>query len=104
MGVNGLKNSWILDNVISGLAGVGIALLAGNTDNLVRGNTVTNNDENGVLVAAGATGNTIEANQILGNGNGTTFVDARDEAWGFNTWRANVCQSDSPPGMICGVG
>src|SRR6266511_3762507 len=69
MGVGGLKNSWILDNVISGLEnGEGIALLADNTGNVVRGNTVTNNGRDGIRVAAGATRNTFEANKILDNG------------------------------------
>lgn len=106
MGANGLKNSWILDNVISGLAGEGIALLAGNTENVVRGNTVTNNGSNGIRAAAGATGNTFEANQILGNGSGTIppGVDARDDAWGFNVWRGNLCLTDFPKGAICGIG
>jgi len=105
MGVGGLKNSWILDNVISGLEnGEGIALLADNTENLVRGNKITNNDKDGIRVAAGATGNTFEANEMLGNGNGTTTVDARDDAREFNLWRGNVCLTDFPAGTICGIG
>jgi len=104
MGVGGLKDSWILDNVISGIKGEGIALLADNTDNLVRGNTVTNNGSNGIRVAAGATDNTFEANEMLGNGNGTTTVDARDDARAFNVWRGNVCLTDIPAGTICGIG
>ena len=105
MGVDGLKNSWILDNVISGLAaGEGIALLASNTDNLVRGNKITNNDKDGIRVAAGATGNTFEANEILGNGRILGFVDARDDAREFNVWRGNVCLTDFPAGTICGIG
>jgi parallel beta-helix repeat protein len=105
MGARGLKNSQILGNVISGLDGEGIALLAGNTGNLVRGNTVTNNGSNGIRVADGATGNTFEANQMLGNGRiVTTAVDARDDAREFNVWRGNLCLTDIPVGTICGIG
>ena len=104
MGTGGLKDSWVLDNVISGIKGEGIALLAGNTNNVVRNNTVTNNDRDGIQVGAGATDNTFEANEILGNGTIPGYVDARDDAWGFNVWRGNVCLTDSPSGRICGVG
>jgi hypothetical protein len=105
MGERGLKNSQILGNVISGLDGEGIALLAGNTDNLVGDNTVTNNGSNGIRVAAGATGNTFEANAMLGNGRLVTgAVDARDDAFEFNVWRANICLTDIPKGAICGNG
>ena len=105
MGIGGLKNSWIFDNVISGIDGYGIALRVGNTDNLVRGNTVTNNGRDGIWAEAGATGNTFEANEIIGNGNGTLRgVDARDDAREFNVWRGNVCLTDLPVGTICGIG
>ena len=105
IGAGGLKDSSILDNRISGFAGEGLVLLAGNTGNLVRGNTVTDNGSNGVRVAAGATGNTFEANEMLGNGHSTPgAVDARDDARAFNLWRGNVCVTDSPPGSICGAG
>jgi nitrous oxidase accessory protein NosD len=106
MGAGGLKNSQILGNVISGLDGEGIALLAGNTGNLVSNNTVTDNGSNGVRVAAGATGNSFEANEMLGNGRvaSTGGVDARDDARDFNVWRGNVCLTDLPAGTICGFG
>jgi len=71
-----------LDNTISGLDGEVIALLAGNTGNVVRNNTVTDNGSNGIRVAAGATGNTFEANEMLGNGwTVSGAVDARDDAF-----------------------
>ncbi len=113
MGVGGLKDSWILDNAISGFkgsgqpfpvcSGCGIALLADNTDNVIRGNTITNNASDGIQVAAGATRNVFEANQILDNGT-INGVDARDDAWPSNVWRGNVCLTDIPAGKICGIG
>jgi parallel beta-helix repeat protein len=104
MGLAGLQSSQIFDNIISGLAGEGIALLASNNDNVVQNNTVTDNGSNGIRVAAGATGNTFEANEMLGNGwivSGA--VDARDDAFDFNVWRGNVCLTDIPEHSICGV-
>ena len=104
IGVAGLTHSWIFDNVISGLTGEGIVLLAGNTENLVRGNTVTSNGSYGIR-ATGATGNTFEDNEMLGNGwrPGIVGVDARDDARESNVWRANICLTDFPDGTICGV-
>jgi parallel beta-helix repeat protein len=111
MGTRALQDSQILDNVVTGLDGQGIALLAGNTNNVLRGNTVTNNGKNGIWAGAGAGGNTFEANEMLGNGriNGSGGVDARDDhardfnVWA-NVWHGNVCQTDIPQGTICGVG
>ena len=104
MGVGALRESQILDNVVSGVDGEGIAFLAGNTGNLVRGNIVLNSGRNGISAAAGATGNTYELNEIHGSGRiVTTAVDARDGAWPSNVWRANVCETDDPAGSICGV-
>ena len=105
IGAGGLKDSRILDNRITGFAGEGLVLLADNTHNLVRGNTITDNGSNGVRVATGATGNTFEANEMLGNGHlipGT--VDAWDDARALNQWHNNVCLTDNPPGSICGIG
>jgi nitrous oxidase accessory protein NosD len=105
MGAGGVKDSSILNNRVSGFAGEGLVLLTGNTNNLVRGNTVTENGSNGVRVATGATGNSFEANEMLGNGDRIAgAVDARDDARAFNRWRRNVCLTDSPAGTICGVG
>jgi hypothetical protein len=104
MGAGALNDSQILDNVISGLDGEGIGLLAGNTGNLVRGNVVLNSGRNGISAALGATGNTFELNQIHGSGRiVTTAVDARDGAWPSNVWRGNACETDVPAGAICGV-
>lgn len=103
MGTGGLKNSQILDNVISGFT-AGSALSGGilfnpdNTGNLVAGNTVTNSGT-GIGLVAGATGNTIEANTMFGNG-----LDARDDT-GLdsttvqNTWKNNSCVTSSPNGL-----
>jgi hypothetical protein len=104
MGAGALKDSQILDNVVSGLDGEGIALLAGNTGNLVRGNIVLNSGRSGIRAAAGATGNTFELNEIHGSGRiASTAVDARDDAWPSNVWRGNACETDVPAGAICGV-
>ena len=82
MGVAGLQNSQVLDNTIGGLDGEVIALLAGNTGNVVRNNTVTDNGSNGIRVAAGATGNTFEANEMLAT-DGSSVVPwmPRDDAF-----------------------
>lgn len=105
MGLRALKDSQILDNVISGLDGVGIGLLAGNSGNLVGRNIILNSGSNGIHAVAGATGNTFELNQIHGSGRiaNTGGVDARDEAWPSNIWHGNACETDFPEGAICGV-
>ena len=101
MGAGALVESSILDNVIRGLQGAGIALLAGNTGNFVRGNIVEDNGGDGISAAVGTTNNTFESNRMHGN----RGVDARDAAGTdglpVNTWRANDCVTDFPVGTIC---
>jgi parallel beta-helix repeat protein len=75
----------------------GILLEAGN------GNTIQHNDAdtNGQIgiYNMGGIGNTFLDNSMFGNG----VVDARDDLRGSNTWSGNKCDTDLPPGTICGV-
>jgi parallel beta-helix repeat protein len=110
IGTGGLKNSRILNNVVSGFKGgavgacngCGIAFSTGNTDNVVTGNTVVNNARDGIQVAAGATNNTFQENTFLGNGI-LSGVDARDlnTTLPLNVWISNICATDFPAGTIC---
>jgi parallel beta-helix repeat protein len=67
------------------------------------GNTIQHNDadDNGQtgIYNMGGIGNTFLDNSMFGNG----VVDARDDNRGSNTWSGNKCDTDSPPGTICGV-
>lgn len=116
-GSNGIRlagnnGNTVSANTVQGNAGDGIQLNGpintptGATNNTVSANTVQGNGLNGIHAAAGATQNTFTANQMSGNGTrGGGAVDARDDAFATNqnSWRGNVCTTDSPPGQICGV-
>jgi hypothetical protein len=77
----------------------GMRIQAGNTRNLVAGNNSNRNGTYGIRLS-GATGNLLVRNSMFDNG----VVDARDENRPSNTWRGNRCNTDDPPGTICGVG
>jgi len=105
MGIGALIDSTIADNVVTGTStsGEGIALIAGNTGNLVSGNVVQQNGRNGIWAGLGATGNRFAGNEMHGNAStipGT--ADARDDNDPLNTWTDNVCETDIPDGAICG--
>jgi parallel beta-helix repeat protein len=103
MGIGALIDSTIADNVVTGNRAEGIALIAGNTGNVVSGNVVEQNGRNGIWAGLGATGNSFVGNEMHGNGStmpGT--ADAHDDNDPINTWTDNVCETDIPAGAICG--
>jgi parallel beta-helix repeat protein len=111
MGIGALNRSTIADNVVTGTTGEGIALIVGNTDNVVSGNVVTSSSRNGIWAGLGATGNTFVGNEMHGNGAVSETADARDDTDPvtsdgvqlLNTWTGNVCATDIPAGAICGA-
>jgi len=74
------------------------------TDNYFERNTADGNGQNGIFADAFSVRNTFVANAMHGNAAIFAGFDARDDARGSNTWSANVCDTDSPPGTICGIG
>jgi parallel beta-helix repeat protein len=91
----------------------GIQINIGSTDNEAHDNRADNNGIGGISAILGATGNRFERNSMHGNGwrTDTTLprADARDGVplpGGLlqNIWSGNDCDTDIPPGMICGVG
>ena len=114
-GNNGIRlfnsHTAVTGNTVQGNAGDGILLSGpintnpGANNNTVSANTVLGNGLNGIHAAVGATSNAFTANQMSGTGTrGGGAVDARDDAFAANqnTWRGNVCGTDSPEGAICG--
>jgi parallel beta-helix repeat protein len=93
-----LSDSLISGNVTSDNSGNGIILLAGNTDNVIRGNQADRN-RNGISAFFGATGNRFEQNSMHGN-----VTDARDFNTPINVWIDNDCETDNQAGAICGAG
>jgi hypothetical protein len=104
-----LYESAISANLISGNAGHGIVLRAGNSKNTINGNVSNANARNGIY-AEGATGNAFAANSMNSNGTANPpnlppiYFDARDDARAWNTWIGNQCLTDFPDGTICGLG
>jgi parallel beta-helix repeat protein len=94
----GLVNSRIDHNDTSANVLYGILLEAGNTDNTIDYNKADDNGQIGIY-SMGATGNTFLFNSMFGN----AVFDARDDARASNTWSGNHCNTDFPPGTICGV-
>jgi parallel beta-helix repeat protein len=97
-------NSVISENVIHGLRGEGIVLLARPSDSStakIIENIVTGNGGDGIRIANGVVGSTIEQNYAIGNGTITSLaVDIRSQApLSANTWSENVCITDSPDGI-----
>ena len=103
MGIGALNRSTIADNVVTGTTGEGIALIVGNTDNVVSGNVVTSSSRNGIWAGLGATGNTFVGNEMHDNGAVPGTADAHDDNDPINTWTGNVCGTDIPAGAICGA-
>ncbi len=77
----------------------GIFIAPNNTNNRFFDNNADKNGRDGIH-SAGATGNTFEDNHMFLN----VEFDARDDNRPANVWTANHCDTDSPPGTICGVG
>jgi parallel beta-helix repeat protein len=94
----GLVNSEIDHNDTSANDLFGILLEPNNTGNTIDHNTADENGDTGIY-SSGATGNSFLFNSMFGN----AVFDARDDARGSNTWSGNHCNTDSPPGTICGV-
>jgi parallel beta-helix repeat protein len=68
------------------------------------GNTVARNDSDdngrhGIFVDVLSSGNLLERNHMFGNG----VHDAHNDNRPANTWIGNHCETDFPPGTICGV-
>jgi parallel beta-helix repeat protein len=85
-------------NDIAGNARDGISLE--NADgNTVERNNSDDNGQDGIFVDVLSSGNLFERNHMLGNGR----HDAHDDNRPANTWIANHCETDFPPGTICGV-
>jgi parallel beta-helix repeat protein len=82
---------------LSGIDGIRIQL--SNMNNRIENNETDKNNRNGIY-AEGATNNTFANNRAFLN----VGFDARDDNRPANTWTGNHCDTDSPPGTICGVG
>ena len=93
-----LTNSRIDHNDTSANDLFGILIEAGNSGNTIDHNTADDNGDTGIY-SMGATGNSFLLNSMFGN----TILDARDDNRPANTWSGNSCNTDSPPGTICGV-
>jgi Right handed beta helix region len=96
---DGLRDSYLLDNVLTDHGRDGVRIFLGSNGNAIRNNASDRNGRYGIF-AQGATANLFEANSMLGNG----VFDARDDNRAANTWIANQCVNDFPAGTICGVG
>jgi len=82
------------------LSGIdGIRLQASNTNNRVENNATDKNNRDGIRAEVGATGNTFTNNSAFLN----VEFDMRDDNRPANVWSGNHCDTDSPPGTICGV-
>jgi parallel beta-helix repeat protein len=90
--------SEIHHNDTSANAQYGILLETG-SGNTIDHNTANENGVDGILNYLVSVGNFFVTNTMFGNG---TF-DAKDDNRPSNTWRGNKCNTDSPPGTICGV-
>jgi hypothetical protein len=85
------------DSSLNGLDGFRIE--AFNNNNRFVNNDADKNGRDGIHNET-ATGNTFESNHMFLN----VEFDARDDNRPANTWTHNSCDTDSPPGTICGVG
>jgi parallel beta-helix repeat protein len=74
-------------------------LLETGSGNTIQHNDADDNGQIGIYNLAASIGNTFLDNSMFGNG----LVDARDDNRASNTWSGNKCDTDSPPGTICGV-
>jgi len=92
-----LTYSLVSNNSLSGNGFSGIQLGTMDDNNRVTNNGADKNGANGIY-AAGAVGNTFANNHMSLN----VQFDARDDNRPANTWTANQCITDSPPGTICG--
>jgi hypothetical protein len=82
------------------LSGIdGIRLQTMNTNNRIENNATDKNNRDGIRAEVGATGNTFANNSAFLN----VEFDARDDNRPANVWTGNHCDTDSPPGSICGV-
>jgi nitrous oxidase accessory protein NosD len=97
--VNALVDSLIAENTTSNNRNQGIFLNRGDTANVVRANQADNNNF-GITAGLGAMGNRLTENLMHDN----ATLDARDLNMPLNEWIGNDCDTDSPTGMLCGVG
>jgi hypothetical protein len=84
------------DTVMNGTEGILLETGSGNT---ISHNDSDNNGTNGIYNQSPSTGNFFLDNNMFGN----VLIDARDDNRPSNTWSGNKCDTDSPPGTICGV-
>jgi hypothetical protein len=68
-------------------------------ENHVAGNHSDDNGRDGIWNSVLSAGNLYERNHMFGNGE----HDAHDDNRPANTWLRNHCETDFPPGTICGV-
>ena len=96
---NSVTLSLFSGNAVS-LTGIdGIRIQSGNNNNRIENNHSDQNNHDGIRNEVGATGNTYLSNSMFLN---VTF-DAEDGNRTANTWSGNHCNTDFPPGTICGV-
>ena len=93
-----LQGVEILDNKLQN-NNIGLSVNPTSSGVVVRDNIVIGNRQQGIFSRASVVVARYEDNRILRN-----VLDARDDNRAANTWIDNVCQTDSPPGSICGAG
>jgi parallel beta-helix repeat protein len=76
----------------------GIQMAEGNTGNLIAHNEADQNGRDGIH-SSGSSGNLFIDNSMFDN----VLFDAADDARPLNVWSGNHCNTDFPPGTICGV-
>lgn len=89
-----VEHNLVHDNQV----GHGIALDSSSSANVVKENMTYRNTRDGLLVEAGSSGNTMLENFSFQNGQ----FDAEDGNRTNNLWCRTFCQTDNPPGTICG--
>jgi parallel beta-helix repeat protein len=90
---NVVRQNQIDDNVLDGI------WLENADGNAVERNDSDDNGRDGIRNDVLSTGNLYERNHMFGNGE----HDAHDDNRPANTWLRNHCDTDFPPGTICGV-
>jgi parallel beta-helix repeat protein len=96
--IDAFLNSFVEYNETVDNSRNGIQISEGNTGNLIAHNDADRNGRDGIH-SSGATGNSFIDNSMFDN----VLFDAEDEDRPSNIWSGNHCNTDSPPGTICGV-
>ena len=92
-GGHSIRRNHLTDNLGDGI------LLSGTSGNSVSQNHTLVNGRDGIRVENGSSGNSLINNHSFDNGE----FDAYDADRPANLWNNNHCDTDSPPGAICGV-